>query len=300
MVTLLLTEQLTVLFLMMGCGFVLVKTKIVKSRDSKTLSLISVYLIMPCVIINAFQIDYSKEIQDGFLLALFDAVIIHLLLFLICGILGKFLNLTSVEKASLIYSNAGNLIIPLVTSVLGSEWVIYSSGFMCVQTLLLWTHAQSVMQLKTEFNWKKILHNVNLILFFIHIKLPVIISDTINSLASLIGPVSMIMLGMLLTEVDWKALFTSRRIYLMTALKMLVLPLIMVGCMRLLAHHCSLANASTILLISLLATITPSATTITQMAQIYDNHPDYASAINVFTTVVCIVTMPIMVLLYTL
>lgn len=126
MVTLLLTEQLTVLFLMMGCGFVLVKTKIVKSRDSKTLSLISVYLIMPCVIINAFQIDYSKEIQDGFLLALFAAVILHLLLFLICGILGKFLNLTSVEKASLIYSNAGNLIIPLVTSVLGSEWVIYS------------------------------------------------------------------------------------------------------------------------------------------------------------------------------
>ena len=46
MVTLLLTEQLTVLFLMMGCGFVLVKTKIVKSRDSKTLSLISVYLIV--------------------------------------------------------------------------------------------------------------------------------------------------------------------------------------------------------------------------------------------------------------
>ena len=78
MVTLLLTEQLTVLFLMMGCGFVLVKSKIVKSRDSKTLSLISVYLIMPCVIINAFQIDYSKEIQDGFLLALFAAVIIHL------------------------------------------------------------------------------------------------------------------------------------------------------------------------------------------------------------------------------
>ena len=92
MVTLLLTEQLTVLFLMMGCGFVLVKTKIVKSRDSKTLSLISVYLIMPCVIINAFQIDYSKEIQDGFLLALFAAVILHLLLFLICGIIGKFLN----------------------------------------------------------------------------------------------------------------------------------------------------------------------------------------------------------------
>lgn len=307
MISILLAEQLAVLFLIMACGFILVKTKIVKSRDSKTLSLISVYLIMPCVVINAFQIDYSKEIRDGFLLALFAAVLIHALLFLICGILGKPLKLTSVEKASLIYSNAGNLIIPLVTSVLGSEWVIYSSGFMCVQTLLLWTHAQSIMQGKTEFNWKKILQNVNLIaivigivIFFFHIKLPVILSDSINSLASLIGPVSMIMLGMLLTEVNWKSLFTSKRIYLIAILKMLILPGIMVVCMRILAHHCALENASTVLLISLLATITPSATTITQMAQIYDNHPDYASAINVFTTVVCIVTMPLMAMLYTM
>ena len=307
MISILLAEQLAVLFLIMACGFILVKTKIVKSRDSKTLSLISVYLIMPCVVINAFQIDYSKEIRDGFLLALFAAILIHILLFLICGILGRPLKLTSVEKASLIYSNAGNLIIPLVTSVLGSEWVIYSSGFMCVQTLLLWTHAQSIMQGKTEFNWKKILQNVNLIaivigvfIFFFHIKLPVILSDSINSLASLIGPVSMIMLGMLLTEVDWKSLFTSKRIYLIAILKMLILPGIMVVCMRILAHHSTLENASTVLLISLLATITPSATTITQMAQIYDNHPDYASAINVFTTVVCIVTMPLMVMLYTM
>ena len=49
-----------------------------------------------------------------------------------------------------------------------------------------------------------------------------------------------------------------------------------------------------------LAVITPSATTITQMAQLYDNHAPYASAINVLTTLVCILTMPLMVALYTL
>ena len=37
------------------------------------------------------------------------------------------------EQASLIYTNAGNLIIPLVTAVLGPEWVIYSSMFQLVQ-----------------------------------------------------------------------------------------------------------------------------------------------------------------------
>lgn len=53
-----------------------------------------------------------------------------------------------------------------------------------------------------------------------------------------------------------------------------------------------------ILLISLLATITPSASAITQMAQIYGKNGEYASAINVVTTIVCIITMPIMVWLY--
>ena len=91
--------------------------------------------ISACVIINAFQIDYSREIRDGFLLALLAAVLIHVILFLLCRILGKFLKFSSVEKASLIYSNAGNLIIPLVTAVLGEEWVIYASAFLCVQTI---------------------------------------------------------------------------------------------------------------------------------------------------------------------
>ena len=54
----------------------------------------------------------------------------------------------------------------------------------------------------------------------------------------------------------------------------------------------------TILLITLLATITPSASTITQMAQVYGKGADYASAINVATTLLCIVTMPLMVMVY--
>lgn len=49
---------------------------------------------------------------------------------------------TPIEKATIIYSNSGNLIIPLVGAILGNEWVIYSSGYMVVQTILLWTHAK--------------------------------------------------------------------------------------------------------------------------------------------------------------
>ena len=48
----------------------------------------------------------------------------------------------------------------------------------------------------------------------------------------------------------------------------------------------------------MLAICTPSASTLTQMAQVYGKDADYASAINVVTTLLCIVTMPLMVALY--
>ena len=57
-------------------------------------------------------------------------------------------------------------------------------------------------------------------------------------------------------------------------------------------------DGKTILLISLMAVITPSATTIVQLAQLYDREPVYASTINVMTTLVSIVTMPLMVMFY--
>ena len=61
-----------------------------------------------------------------------------------------------------------------------------------------------------------------------------------------------------------------------------------------------LLHVGIIVVVSLLATCTPSASTITQMAQIYGKDADYASAINVVTTLLCIFTMPLMVALYQL
>ncbi|MBQ9581532.1 MAG: hypothetical protein IJR21_04100, partial [Synergistaceae bacterium] len=79
-ITFLLLEQIIIFCIMMLCGFALVKFKILNSSDSRILSIISVYIIIPCVIINAFQINYSDEIRDGFLLAVIAAILIHIIL----------------------------------------------------------------------------------------------------------------------------------------------------------------------------------------------------------------------------
>lgn len=121
-IALLLMQQIAVLFLIMGLGFLIVKLGIVKTEDSRVLSMVTIYLVLPCVTIHAFQIEYSTKIRNGFLLAVAVAILIHVVLFVVCGILRKLLKMDEVETASLIYSNAGNLILPLVTSILGEEW----------------------------------------------------------------------------------------------------------------------------------------------------------------------------------
>ena len=305
-IALLLMQQIAVLFLIMGLGFLIVKLGIVKTEDSRVLSMVTIYLVLPCVTIHAFQIEYSTKIRNGFLLAVAVAILIHVVLFVVCGILRKLLKMDEVETASLIYSNAGNLILPLVTSILGEEWVIYASGFLCVQTIIVWTHGQSLMQGQRQVNLKKIVQNINLIailtglVFFLCniIHLPKIIDSMTSSLAGMIGPISMVMIGMLLAGVDWKLVFGKRRIYGIVFLKMIVVPGIITLCLKLAAPLIPMENAKTILLISLLAVIAPTAVTITQMAQLYKRDAAYASSINVFTTLVCIVTMPLMVMLY--
>ena len=305
MITLQLLQQIVVFFLMMACGFLVVKRGLIDAKSSRMLSVICIYIIMPCVMINAFQIEYSKSIRDGFLLAVAAAVLIHIFLLVFVRIIGKPLKLSVLEKASIIYSNSGNLVIPMVTVVLGEKWVIYASAFLSVQMILMWTHGESWMEAKAGVNWKKILCNINLIaiiigiiLFFARIRLPVVIGNTMSQISATLGPVCMIMLGMTMTEVNWKEIFSHSRIYLITALKMIVTPLFVLLLLKYSPLASMVKDGQTILLISLMAVITPSATTVVQLAQLYDEEPVYASTINVMTTIVSIVTMPLMVMLY--
>ena len=314
MISLILAEKIFSLFLIMFMGYAVVHWGLLHAEDSKTLSLISLYLISPCVIISAFQVQYTPDVLHGLLLALAAAVLLHVGyggyfygIIVVVNLLGHALHLDAVEKASMIYSNAGNLIIPIVTAVLGKEWVIYSSAFLSVQLFLLWSHAKSMLCGEKSFELKKVLTNINMIailagaaLFLLHIQLPAVIEDSLDMVGSAIGPISMIILGMLMAGMNFKKILGYRRLWLVTALRLVGIPLAAVALLKLsgLAHL--VPDGQTILLVSLLATCTPSASTITQMAQIYGKDADYASAINVVTTLLCIFTMPLMVALYQL
>lgn len=305
MIGLILARKIFSMFLMIFAGVILTKARLLKAEESKTLSIITLYLIMPCTILSAFQVEYTAEIRNGLLLAVGASAVVNFGMIFITWLIGKPLRLDTVEKASLIYSNAGNLIIPIVTSVLGPEWVIYTSGFISVQVVLIWTHCKMLLCGENKVDFKKIVTNINMIAIFIGIimfltklRFPYLVQDAVDTLGGMIGPVSMIVTGMLIGNTSWEKLKAYRRLWLVTALRLVGYPLLAVILFRYSGLAGLVPDGKNILLVTLLATIAPTASSVTQMAQIYGKDADYCSAINVVTTLMCFATMPLMVTLY--
>ena len=298
-ISILLMEQIAELFLMILMGYIIVKTGLLKGEDSKVISKIVLYLVIPCVIVNAFQVDYTSEKVKELFLVFAASVLLQVILLAAVWGVGKVLKLNEVETTSIYYSNSGNLIVPLVTFILGKEWVLYGCVFMSVQLVFLWTHGKNTISREGKWDWKKIVFNVNMIsvfagvvLFFTKIRLPEIVNQALSSVGS------MIVTGMLIAEMNLKNIFENVKVYFISFLRLLVIPVISLAILKISGLVNIHPDGKKLLLIVFLAVITPSASTITQMCQVYGNDSKYASAINVMTTLLSIVTMPFMVLLY--
>ena len=205
-----------------------------------------------------------------------------------------------IEQATSIYSNAGILVIPLVQELLGQDYVIYSSAYIAVQLILLWTQGKNMLCEEEKLEWKKIFLNVNIIsiiagivLFLFRIKLPAGVQDVLGMMNNMIGP-----LGMAIAEVPLKSIFTKKRNYLSVALRLLLYPVLGLLLMKAIQIVVNLENSSQILLTVYLACVTPACASVTSMAQLYDKDAAYASSLYVLTTLLSIVTMPVMVYLY--
>lgn len=289
----------------MFMGYAVVKAGLMKSSESKSVSVIMVYLVIPCVILNAFQVEYTPDVQKGLLLACAAAVAVHILFLLLTAILKKPLHLDVIERATIIYSNAGILVIPLVQELLGQEYVIYSSAYIAVQLILIWTHCKNMLCEEDKLEWKKVLLNVNIIsiiagvvLFIFRIQLPSGAQDVLNMMNNMIGPLGMLLAGMVIAEVPLKTVFTRKRSYLSAALRLFIYPVFVLGLMKVIQTFASIPDSKQILLTVYLASITPACATVTSTAQLYDKDAAYSSSLYVLTTLLSIATMPVMVGLF--
>ena len=300
----LIAKQIGSMFLMILTGVVLRKCNVVDANAGKSLSKIAVNVVLPCTIINAFQIDYSREVSTGLLFALGMAFLCNLVLTLLPYGL-KHLKLTPIEQASFSYPNCGEILLPLVASVLSKEMQIYCCGFIIVQILFLFTHGTALLKEEKTTRVSDVLKNVNVIailigflLFILPIHIPQILNNTISSFSEMIAPVCMLVIGMAIGECNWKEILSDKRSYLISFMRLVISPLLFLLLFKLTKVYTWIDNGKDILLVVFLATASSPAATVANLAQNYGKNAGRASIINVLSVCFMIVTMPIMVMLY--
>lgn len=300
-----LIQKITSLALVMAAGFLLVRWGPFTKEDTRSLSKLTCYLIMPCSLFHAFQMERSGEILRGLGLVMLAALLLHGLMILLTAVLRKPLGLTPTEEASAFCTNAGNLIIPLVSAMLGPQWVIYTCAYILVQTTLLWSHVKNLVCGERGIQWKNLLLNPNILAllagaacFLLNLRLPSLLDGTIDTLGNLVGPIAMLVVGMTIGSLRFQEVFGNRRVWLASALRLLVFPLLCLGLLKVLCLI--FPQGSPFFLVSMLAASAPSAAVITHICQLYGKDPTYVSAICTVTTTACILTIPLMMQLYLL
>ncbi len=293
-------NQIMEMFLIIIIGVVCFKTKLIDEATNKKLSNILLMLILPFVIFVSYQRESSEELLNGLIISFVLAFISH-----IFGIAMSYLLLRGknkdlvIERFAVIYSNCAFIGIPLVDGIFGSEGVFYLTAYMTVFNLLLWTQGVVMMigkqdkktMLKTLISPTMIAIVLGIAFFTTQIRLPSILLHSFDYVASMNTPFAMLIAGVTIGQTNIKKVFGKVRIYLVTFIKLLFIPTV------LLLIYSRFPIAKTVLATSILAVACPTAATGTLFAIRYDKNALYASEIFTITSLLSMITIPLIMML---
>lgn len=298
-----------IMSMLLAClvGFIIVRAKLLEVDDTKVLSKLLAFICSPCALIAAFQMDFTIDKVKGLLIALVLAILIHIIYIGGTKLLGNKIGLSGIERAAIIYSNAGYLTIPLVSAVLGSEWVFYTCSYSVVQTLLLWTHCKSLISGERVIELKKALLNPNfiaiyagIIMFITGIRFPSIVDTAITDFSALLGPVSMVIIGMLIGNQDILKMVKAKRVYFICVMRLFVMPIIILALFKVVSMIVSHPELDMIMIIVLWATSGPVGSMVSQLSQIYGDEGEYAGRLNLMSAILCVISLPLITYLFEL
>ena len=170
---------------------------------------------------------------------------------------------------------------------------------------MFWTLLEKMFSGRAHISLKKVFTNANILAIILGFCLaltglrpPAILDSALRSLGSMMGPASMLIVGMTLAGMNLEDLKTHRLAGGVVLTKMVISPLLLITLFKLCGIGALIPDGEKIFMVPMLAVMSCTATTVTQFAQLYDREPEYASALSVMTTLVSAITMPLMVQYY--
>lgn len=292
--------QVLVLFLLVFVGYVFGKTGLLKEESAKGLTNLVLYIATPAAILQSFtsEIKTPEKTKNLFLLFL-GSVLIHVITILLAKLFirEKDTQKSRVMQFAVIFSNCGYMSFPLQKALLGDIGVFYGAMFVAVFNIITWTYGAYLMSGdKKNISPKKILLNPTIISVFISIllylsqfKLPSFLSSAVTHLGNLNTPLPMIIVGFNLSSVGILKVFSDKKIYWPTFLRLAAAPALSFGVLWLIGITGIPLIACTV------AASAPAAAISVMFANKFGGDAALGSKIVSLSTLLSIITMPVFV-----
>lgn len=293
-------SQVLTLFLLIGVGVVCAKVKLLSDGAVKALANLVLYIATPCVIVKSCIREFDPAMLWGFLTVIAVAAVTHGLLIVLAKVVfrDREEDRRRVFRVATVFSNAGYMAIPLQQAILGDVGVFYCAAYVIVFNVFLWTYGLAEMSGESRLSVKKILLNpgvigvaVGILLFVLPIPVPGLIVDGIGHLAALNTPVPMLIVGFYLAQTDLLGALKDGRGWLCMALRLVVAPAVALGALLLCGVRGDLLTSCMICI------ATPVATACTMFATRFDRNPRLSVNLVSLSTLLSVVTLPLMVAL---
>ena len=314
------------LFIMMIPGIIMKKCGLSTDGFGKGLSNLVLYIAQPALVFMAYVRPFDMEILKNALVVLLISIVMHV----IFAVSAIFVFKKSEDRArrmlmfATVFSNAAFMGIPLIEEVLGSEATIYATVYNITFNIFLWslgvyfctakrdmdsdgdidTHRES-MSIAFMSLGKAFIHPVTLaaiagILVFLlpidsYILDATIVVDSLTMLKNLVAPLAMVVIGLRIAEIDFKGFFKDVYMYIFLALRHFILPIITVLLIVLL-RFIGINISDTVYMVLVIMAATPAATSATMFAEKFDCDAAYVSKLVAFSTIISILSMPLMVM----
>lgn len=304
---LLVFNQVLVLFVLIAVGFFVAKSGMLSQPALEQLTSFVMLVVSPCVIISSLQVNYTPTLAHGLLTsALVTAGVMSVSIVLTTLLFRKRPRDNSYRAAlrfASAYSNCGFMGLPLLKAIIGNDGLFYGAVFIAVFNLFAWTHGVALyrkagqaegqgarMFLKGILNPNMVAVAIGIPLFLFSVHLPVQIFSPMSAIASLNTPLSMIVIGGVMSKIDLRYLFSDKYIWPGVLMRNLAIPLLFLLVMRV------TGNMSHAWLACLIQIACPAAGNTVMFAELYGVDTAFPSKLMSVSTLLSIVTIPLVLL----
>ena len=292
--------QIVSLFIVMLIGYVLNKCKILNADINARLVKIVINVAMPAQIVTAF-VSNQGIVSNGEVLSVFGiSLLMHVIYFVVAVVFACSLFVRKGQRGTyyfmMMFGNVGFMGFPVIEAIFGKENLIYAVIFNVVFQVLVYSIGIIIIRRPdVPFSPKKLLNmplisaSVAIALFFLKIRLPGPVNSSLEYLGNITTPMAMLVLGSIIANMKVKELFDEWRVYLFAAFKLLIVPLAVIMFFKVIPIKSEVVRGCMIILSAM-----PVATNASMLAIEYEGDIKLTSKGIFFTTLICMITIPVM------